>query len=67
MDLMQFTANQLKDLILKEAPQIKGYKKKKKELLIKIINDNQLDATSLKVLIKPVETVKPVSTLVTFD
>ena len=67
MDLMQFTANQLKSVILKEAPQIKGYKKKKKELLIKIINDNQLNVSSLEVLMKPIENVKPVSTLVTFD
>lgn len=66
MDLMQFTANQLKELILKQAPQIKGYKKKKKELLIKIINDNQLDVFELESLIK-VPDVIPVSTLVRFD
>jgi hypothetical protein len=70
MDLMLFTANQLKNLILKQAPEIKGYKKKKKELLIKIIEDNQLDTTELKSLIsaKPKEVVRrSISTLVRFD
>lgn len=66
---MQFTANNLKSLILKQAPEIKGYKKKKKELLIKIINDNQLDTTELKSLVsvKPKEVKRSISTLVRFD
>ena len=69
MDLLQFTANQLKEVISKQAPELKGYKKKKKDLLISIIKDKGLDVSELEVLMKKKEIViipRNVSTLVTF-
>jgi hypothetical protein len=51
MDLMQFTANQLKWLITNQAPEIKGYKKKPKPVLVRIINDNNINTETLEALI----------------
>jgi hypothetical protein len=51
MDLMQFTATQIKWLIQNEAPELKGYKKKNKTLLIKIINDNNINTEPLESLV----------------
>ena len=67
IDLMQFTATQLKNIILEQAPEIKGYKKKRKDLLITIIKDNQLNLENLESLTKIKNVMKPVSTIVSFD
>ena len=50
---MKFTSNQLKWLIANEAPELKGYKKKNKTMLVKIINDNNINTEPLKSLLVP--------------
>jgi hypothetical protein len=64
-DLLIFTAQELKELIHTQLPNLKGYKKKRKDLLINIILDAKLDLSSLKFPPKLEETI--VSNIVTFD
>jgi hypothetical protein len=68
MDLLQFTSNQLKEVISKQMPELKGYKKKRKELLIYIIKTNELDTTELDafIKIKQPDVKLNISTLVSF-
>ena len=63
--LLHFTANELKSLIHSQLPSLKGYKKKRKDLLIEIILKQNLDLSSLKFPVKLPEPV--VSNIVTFD
>ena len=69
MDLMQFTANQLKWLITNQAPEIKGYKKKPKAVLVQIINDNNINTDTLEALIIeiPPPIVRTTNFTVSFD
>jgi hypothetical protein len=65
IDLLHFTANELKSLINTQLPLFKGYKKKRKDLLIEIILQNNLDLSSLKFPVKLPEPV--ISNIVYFD
>lgn len=52
-DLMLYTAHDLKSIIQDQLPSQKNYKKKRKELLIEIIKENELDTSNLKPIVKP--------------
>tara|TARA_R110000823_G_scaffold258974_1_gene380245 strand:- start:35 stop:256 length:222 start_codon:yes stop_codon:yes gene_type:complete len=51
-DLMLYTAHDLKNIISDQLPNQKNFKKKRKELLIEIIKENELDTSSLKPIVK---------------
>jgi uncharacterized protein (DUF1697 family) len=55
MDLMLYTAQDLKNIIQDQLPSQKNFKKKRKELLIEIIKENELDTSSLKPIVKKAE------------
>jgi hypothetical protein len=50
MDLNKLKINQLREIILKNIPDIKSIKKKNKPDLIKIIKSNNLDTSSIKLI-----------------
>ena len=52
MDLMLYTAQDLKNIIQDQLPNQKNFKKKRKELLIEIIKENKLDTSNLKPIVK---------------
>ena len=52
-ELMLYTANELKNIIQDQLPNQKNYKKKRKELLIEIIKEHELDTSNLKPIVKP--------------
>mgnify|MGYP003660834787 FL=1 len=51
-DLMLYTAHDLKNIISDQLPNQKNFKKKRKELLIEIIKEHELDTSSLKPIVK---------------
>ena len=57
MDLMLYTAQDLKNIISDQLPTQKNFKKKRKELLIEIIKEHELDTSNLKPIVK--KEVKP--------
>lgn len=52
MDLMLYTAQDLKNIISNQLPNQRNFKKKRKELLIEIIKENELDTSNLKPIVK---------------
>jgi uncharacterized protein (DUF1697 family) len=51
-NLMLYTAQDLKNIIQDQLPNQRNFKKKRKELLIEIIKENELDTSSLKPIVK---------------
>ena len=51
-DLMLYTAQDLKNIISDQLPTQRNFKKKRKELLIEIIKENELDTSNLKPIVK---------------
>jgi|TARA_R110002096_G_scaffold382791_2_gene576658 hypothetical protein len=47
-NLMLYTAQDLKNIISDQLPSQRNFKKKRKELLIEIIKENELDTSNLK-------------------
>ena len=55
--LMQYTSSQLKTFIQQQVPDLRGYRKSRKEVLVDIIKMHDVDYTMLPVIKPPVGAV----------
>jgi uncharacterized protein (DUF1697 family) len=51
-NLMLYTAHDLKNIIQDQLPSQRNFKKKRKELLIEIIKEHELDTSKLKPIVQ---------------